>query len=137
MSVVDSALPRIKVNEGYLEKPERGPGGHLNVGYGCNLDAGMSEYAASALCAAQIQERALALSAYWWAKGLDDVRFGVIVEVSFNIGLTGLLHFVDMLGCVGKRDWIGAQAALLDSDAARELPGRYQRLGQILLTGVP
>ena len=135
MSVLDSTLPRVKIEEGFRSNVYTDSTGHKTIGYGFNLDAGISEYAASALCAAQITERTLALSAYWWAQGIDDVRMGVIVDVSFNLGLTGLLHFVNMLSCVGKKDWAGAQAALLDSAAARELPGRYGRLGRILLTG--
>lgn len=137
MSVIDSALPRIKIEEGFRANKYTDSTGHETIGFGFDIDAGISQFAATALCAAQIEERAKALAGYWWAQGLDDVRMGVIVEVSYNIGVAGLLHFVNMLSCVGKKDWPGAQAALLDSAAARELPGRYQRLGQILLTGVP
>ncbi len=137
MSVLDSTLPRIKIEEGFRANAYRDSRGNLTIGYGFDVDAGISEFAASALCAAQITERAQALSAYWWAKGLDDVRLGVIVDVSFNVGIDGLLHFVNMLSCIGKKDWPGAQAALLDSAAARELPGRYERLGRILLSGIP
>lgn len=137
MSIIDSALPRVKQNEGFRPHLYKDTRGHLTIGYGFDVEAGISDFAATALCAAQLEERAKILSTYWWAKDVDDVRMGVIVEVSFNVGLSGLLHFPNMLAAVGAKDWTKAQAELLDSDAARELPGRYQRLGQILLTGSP
>lgn len=137
MSVIDSALPRVKRNEGFRAHVYKDTRGNLTIGYGFDIEAGISEFAATALCAAQLEERAKALGVYWWAKGLDDVRMGVIVEVSFNVGLHGLLGFVEMLSAVGNHDWQKAHDALLDSDAARELPQRYGQLAQILFTGTP
>ena len=132
-----SALERVKADEGFRAQAYRDTAGKLTIGYGFNVDAGISEFAASALCDAQLQERALFLQRFWWARGLDPVRFGVIVEMAFNLGTDGLMNFVQMLACVGRKDWAGAKAAMLDSDAARELPVRYARLAEIILTGIP
>lgn len=136
MSAVDLVIPRLKVDEGFRAAKYVDTAGHLTIGYGFNVDAGISQYAAAALLQAQAQERASALGGFWWAQGLDDVRMSVVLEVAFNDGLNGLLHFPKMLAAVGAKNWQVAHDELLDSDAARELPGRYKALAQILLSGV-
>lgn len=136
MSAVDLAIPRLKVDEGFRAAKYVDTAGRLTIGYGFNVDAGISQFAAAALLQAQAQERASALAGFWWAQGLDDVRMSVVIEVAFNDGLNGLLHFPKMLAAIGAKDWATAKAELLDSDAARELPTRYAALAQIMLSGM-
>ena len=135
MSVVDLAVSRLRVAEGFRSHVYRDTVGKQTIGYGFNVDAGISEYAAEALLVAQTEERETELKEYWWAVGLDDVRMSVIVEIAFNSGISSLLHFPKMLAAVGAKDWETAKAELLDSDAARQLPGRYANLAEIMLTG--
>lgn len=136
MSALDLAVSRLKTDEGFRAAAYRDTVGKLTIGYGFCVDAGISQFAAAALLAAQTQERAQALAGFWWAKGLDDARMSVIIEIAFNDGLNGLLHFPKMLAAVGAKNWRLAHDECLDSDAARELPKRYNQLAQILLTGV-
>jgi len=136
VSVVDIAVARLRVAEGFRSHVYRDTVGKQTIGYGFNVDAGISEYAAEALLTAQAEERETELKEYWWAVGLDDARMSVILEIAFNSGLQGLLHFPKMLAAVGAKDWVTAKAELLDSDAARMLPARYGKLADILLTGV-
>lgn len=137
MSAADLAVSRLKVDEGFRAQKYLDTVGKTTIGYGFNVDAGISQFAAAALLAAQATERAQQLAIYWWWAGLDDVRASVIVEVAFNDGLNGLLHFPKMLAAVGAKDWPTAALELLDSDAARALPSRYQVLAQILRSGFP
>lgn len=136
MSAVDLAVAREKPAEAFRAHKYPDSRGFETIGYGFNVDAGISLYAATALLVAQTQERADALAGFWWAKGLDDARMSVIIEVAFNGGVSGLLHYPKMLAAVGAKNWQAAHDELLDSDAARELPKRYQALAQILLSGV-
>lgn len=110
--------------------------GFTTIGYGFNVDAGISQFAAKALLVAQATERWQSLSTYWWWAALDDVRASVVLDLAFNDGVNGLLHFPKMLAAIGAKDWQSAHDELLDSDAARALPTRYSALAQILLTGV-
>lgn len=137
MSAVELAVAREKPSEAFRSKKYLDPRGFETIGFGFNIDAGISLYAASALLTAQTQERADALQGFWWAQGLDDARMSVVIEVAFNGGVEGLLHYPKMLAAVGAKNWQAAHDELLDSDAARELPNRYAALAQILLTGVP
>ena len=135
MSAIDLAVTRLKVDEGFRATTYVDTRGNMSVGYGCNLDAGISEYAASALLTAQATECANALATYTWSNGLNDVRASVLIELCFNLGMNGLMKFQKMIAAIRSGDWQSAYDQLLDSDAARELPARYQMLADMLLTG--
>jgi|HubBroStandDraft_6_1064221.scaffolds.fasta_scaffold225558_3 lysozyme len=136
MSAVDLAIARLKTDEGFRATKYLDSVGKLTIGYGFNIDAGITQTAAEALLSAQTAALAKTLATYWWAAGLDDARLSVVVEMAFNDGLNGLLHFPLMLGAIGRKDWQSAHDECLNSDAAHMLPTRYNALAQILLTGV-
>jgi lysozyme len=136
VDAVDIALPRLMPEEGFRAKKYLDPRGFESIGYGFNIDAGITPFAAAALLKAQATEAAQALSKCWWWNSLDAVRASVLVDLAFNDGITGLLHFPKMLAAIGAKNWQGAKDELLNSDAAAELPTRYTVLAQILLTGV-
>lgn len=136
VSAVDLAVTRLCVDEGFRSSKYTDTTGHETIGYGFNIDAGITQTAAKALLAAQTAELAAALSAYAWSQGLDDTRMSVLIELAFNLGLNGLLHFPIFLTALGRGTWPAASDALLNSDAARQLPGRYNALAKIILTGV-
>lgn len=133
MSAVDLALPRLKVEEGFRAKPYRDTRGFLTVGYGCNLDAGLTEHAATGLLMAQADEMHLALCAYHWYEALDEARQSVCLDIAFNSGLHGLIGFHNMIDALGRKDW--AAAAHECHVQNPELAGRYEKLAHILLTG--
>jgi lysozyme len=135
MSAVDLVTSRLTTEEGFRSLPYRDSRGFLTIGYGENLDAGWSKELASLVLTYQAQQIYNQLNAYGWASGLDDVRMSVILDIAFNTGLHGLLHFVNMLSAVGAKDWQKAHDELLDSDAARQLPARYNALAALLLSG--
>lgn len=134
-NAADLVIARLKVEEGFRTVAYRDTVGRLTFGYGCNIDAGISEYAATALLEAQVQEREQALAAYAWYPAADAKRASVFLDLSFNLGLHGLLAFPSMLHFAALKDWPNASAQLLDSDAARQLPARYKTLAGILLNG--
>ena len=135
MSAADLAVARLKTDEDFRAMMYTDTTGHRTIGYGFNIDAGITQTAAQALLAAQTADLAQTLGGYWWASGLDDARLSVVIELAFNLGTSGLLHFPLMLSAIGKKDWQGAHDQLLNSDAAHLLPVRYASLAQILLTG--
>jgi lysozyme len=130
---VDLAVPRLKSDEGFRSISYTDTTGHQTIGYGFNVSAGISQYAATALLQAQVQEIANTLSTYPWFT--DDARGAVLIDLGFNLGITGLLHFPQMLSCLSAKDYQGAHDQLLDSQAARQLPQRYNSLAQTLLIG--
>ena len=132
---IDIAEARAEPSEGFRSMKYLDTRGKESIGIGFNIDAGISLRAARALFREQLAERADALAGFWWAQGLDDARMSVVIEIAFNDGLAGLLHFPKMLAGIGAKNWQAAHDECLDSDAARALPARYKFLAQILLTG--
>lgn len=132
MSAVDLSVSRLQLNEGFRSSKYVDTTGHESIGYGFNITAGITPFAATALLNAQARELSWALAPYPWFDGLDDVRASVLVELAFNLGLAGLTHFVRFLDAVKAKDWATAKAELLDSSAARALPIRYHQLAQLI-----
>ncbi len=134
MSAVDLALPRLKIEEGFRAKPYEDTRGFLTIGYGANLDAGLSEHAAEALLTAQADEMHLALLSYAWYEALDEARQSICLDIAFNAGLHGLVSgFPRMIAALARHDF--ASAATECHVQNPELAGRYQRLAQMLLIG--
>jgi lysozyme len=136
MSVIDITVARLKTEEGFRSTAYRDTLGKLTIGYGFCIDAGITKYAAETLLTAQAAECNTELLAYSWYTGLDEVRASVLVDMGFNLGLNGLLHFPKMIAAIGDKNWQVAHDELLNSLAAREDPARYKVLAQLLLTGV-
>jgi len=132
-----TAVSRLTVEEGFRGTLYKDTLGNETIGYGFCLSAGISQSAAAALLLAQVQDIYTAVKSAWWWHEDEPVRGSVILDVAFNVGVAGLLHFPKMLAAYGSKDWPTASAQLLDSDAARLLPNRYNPLAAILLNGVP
>lgn len=134
MTAIDSTLPRLKTEEGFRARVYRDTEGHQTIGYGWNIDAGITPRAAAALLQAQLEELQDILMTYTWYAGLDPVRQGVCLDIAINDGLHGLLAFPNMISALARKDWIGAQSECHVQNP--ELQERYNALAKILLTGV-
>ena len=136
-AVVDIATQMLMNDEGFRASSYRDSRGILTIGYGFNLEVPWSRDLCTVILGWHVQDKDRALSAYYWYSPLDDVRKSVVIDVAFNVGLDGLLHFPKMIAALAAKDWNTASAQLLDSDAARLNTVRYARLADILKTGVP
>lgn len=134
VNAVDIVLPRLRQEEGFRATLYRDTQGHQTIGYGLNVDAGISQRVAAAALQAQLEELQEALVKYPWYAQLDPVRQSVLVDIAFNNGINGLLHFPHLLAALSRQDW--ASAATECHVENPELAGRYQKLSQILLTGI-
>ena len=133
MSAVDLALPRLQLEEGFRALPYKDTNGHTTVGYGFNVDAGLSRAAASALLIAQAGETHEALLKFSWYANLDEVRQSACLDIAVNEGVHGLLHFPAMITALSNQDWLTASEQCHVTD--HKLDSRYAALAQILLTG--
>jgi lysozyme len=71
-----------------------------------------------------------------WFQNLDDVRKGVLLNMSFQLGVDGLLGFKNTLELVRKEQYQAAGEAMLDSKWAKQTPERAQRLAKQMAEGV-
>ena len=67
---------------------------------------------------------------------LSPLRQEVLINLAFNLGLPRLKAFRKMNAAIRAGDWAAAAAQMLDSKAARQTGGRYQRLAQAFETDV-
>jgi lysozyme len=111
------------------------PGGNLSIGIGVNLENGLDDAEIDWLLQHRLGLVADQLAGYSWYAGCDPVRASVLLDLGYNAGVGGLLHFVHMLAAVARKDWATAATELLDSGAARQLPTRYQPLAKTLRDG--
>jgi lysozyme len=133
MTAVAEAALRLQTEEGFRSLPYKDTQGHTTLGYGLNVDAGISKYVAAAALVAQLTELDTTLAGYAWYKNADDVRKSVFLDVSYNSGLHGLLAFPHMLAAAALGDWPTAAAECKVQEP--ELAARYAALAQLLLTG--
>jgi lysozyme len=71
-----------------------------------------------------------------WIDDLDEARKGVIVNMAFQMGVTGLLGFKNTLALVQAGEYAKASKAMLKSLWARQTPARARRLAEQMKTGI-
>lgn len=135
-AVTDIVMPRLKLEEGYRAMPYKDSKGLLTVGYGLNLTIPQPEAVWAAALAACVSIVEQDLQRYDWYQKLDPVRQSVLLDMAYNMGIGGLLHFPHMLAAIAKGDWQTAHDEMLDSQYARDVGQRAVVLSQMLLTGV-
>jgi len=125
-------------DEGLRLKPYRDSVGKLTIGVGRNLDdEGITKEEAFFLENTDISRHDAALyAALPWVKDLDDARQGVLRNMSFNIGVPGLLGFRQTLALIQQGKYAEAATEMLNSKWASQVGARAQRLAKQLEEGV-
>ena len=123
--------------EGGRHMPYRDSLGFLTIGFGRCLDRiGLSEAEAELLLDNDIKVAEAAVAAnVAGIETLDEVRRAVIVNMAFNVGLTGLLGFRRFLGAVRAGDWESAALEMRDSRWREQVGDRAERLAEQMATG--
>jgi len=67
---------------------------------------------------------------------LSEARKGVLLNIGYHVGFWGLMRFRRMFQALAARDYPQAAAEILDSDAAREVGARYDRLAKQMIENV-
>lgn len=109
------------------------PEGNLSIAVGVNLETGLDDEEVDWLSRHRLMKRENELTAYTWYRSLDAARQSVLLDIAFNQGLGGLLHYPRMLAALGQQEW--AVAATECHTADPRLDARYASLAKILLTG--
>lgn len=127
----------LRRDEGVRLKPYRCTAGRLSIGVGRNLeDAGISAAEAELMLANDIA-RAIAdldRALPWWRE-LSAARRRALVNMAFNLGLSRLLGFAEMLGALRAGAFERAARAALDSRWARQVGTRAERIAALLREG--
>jgi lysozyme len=129
---------QLERDEGSRSHPYTDTAGKTTIGVGRNLDAkGLTGEEISHLLENDIRELESELRARLpWFEALDDARQGVIKNMAFNMGITGLERFPRMMQAVAQGDWNTAADEMKDSLWAKEVGDRAVRLEQQMRSGM-
>lgn len=112
--------------------------GKITGGVGRNLtDRGFSEDEIDLMLKNDIDEVEKQLDAHlpWWRK-LNDARQNVIANMCFNMGIDKLLGFKKTLELMNAGRYDAAALEMMDSDWAKQVHGRANRLSDTMRKGV-
>jgi len=125
-------------DEGLRLFPYEDETGHITIGVGRNLtNDGISSPEAITLLMNDIQAATTALSQnYPWTDVVDEVRREVLINMVFNLGIGDFSQFREFLAAVQVGNWQEAANKMLDSEWARQVGPRAQRLAIQITEGV-
>ena len=142
---------QLRLHEGFRARAYKDSRGIWTAGIGRNLEdrgltrrevidllqiVDMPETFAVRLLDSDIEDCLAELRAWLaWFDGLDEVRQVALCDMSFQLGITGLLKFRLMLQAMAARNWDEAERQALDSDWARQTPNRAREVARSLRTG--
>jgi lysozyme len=137
LDIRDRLITQLTRDEGCRLKPYKDSVGKLTIGIGRNLDdVGISQDEASVLLGNDIEKASAALRTQLpWTVNLDEARFGVLVNMTFNMGITTMLKFKDTLTHIQAGQYDLAAESMLKSQWARQVGARAQRLSDQMRTG--
>ncbi len=116
--------------------------GYWTIGVGRLVDprkpgSGLRDSEMDFMLANDIDDRVAALTnALPWFADLDEARQGVLVNMSFQMGVQGLLGFTTTLALVRVGDFAGAAKNMMLSRWATQTPLRAMRMAEQMRTGV-
>jgi len=147
-------IERIAKNEGYRQDVYKCTAGHDTVGIGFALkDLNISQELAHDIIKWQIEKGLIRISLEhsknktgelisilhlrWldkltWYKDLPPMVQTILIEMSFQMGISGVSKFRKMLKAMQEKNWKGASEEMKDSLWYRQTPGRCERLAQIV-----
>ena len=134
--MINSAERLIKIDEGCRLKVYKDIKEINTIGWGRNLDdVGITQSEADLLLHHDLANVIGGIAiAFPWFNYLSEVRQAVVINMVFNMGLPRFKLFKNTIRYIHSELWSHAAAEILDSKAARELPIRYNRLSQMMLT---
>ena len=128
---------QLKKHEGLKLKPYTDTVGKLTLGIGRNLeDKGITEQEALFMLNNDIDYFYSKLcQSIGWMKKLDDARQNVLVNMSFNLGIAGLMTFKKMLLACEHGNFKIAATEMLNSKWAEQVGYRANELAEQMRTG--
>ncbi len=130
-------LVQIKKHEGKELFLYRDTVGKWTIGHGRNLtDNGITDAEALMMLQHDVGVAETELDrALPWATSLDWVRYNVLVEMSFNLGISRLLRFRKTLAYLRAGQYGSTATEMLDSRWARQVGNRAVTLSKQMRSG--
>ena len=125
------------IDEGLKLKPYRCTSDKLTIGVGRNLqDNGITEGEAKFLLKNDISRVAgECMYEFPWFNGLSEKRKEAVINLVFNMGMATFKKFKKTIAYIEAGEYEKAGVELLDSNYARQVGQRSQRVADMLILG--
>ena len=147
-TVLERIVPQLRRHEGEHLTAYLCPSGKVTIGVGHNMEAnpvpGLPAVVGTRINADQSRRLLIAdlmafdremLEALPWVSSLDDARYGVLLNMAFNLGVLRLCEFKNTLRAVQDARWDDAANGMLASKWAKQVKGRAIELAQQMRIG--
>lgn len=131
------SVDQLKDDEGFRARPYFCSRGKLTIGYGWNLESDpMRVVEAEYRLKNDVLEAIADIArSFPWFKDLDIVRQSAMVNLRFNLGLSGLYEFRRFLDAMKRGDYAQAEAELIDSEWHNQVGARAARIEAMIREG--
>lgn len=131
-----ATIEQIKRHEGLKLHPYKCTAGKTTIGYGRNLDdKGITASEAEEMLLTDMCEVEERLFTEGLLSGLNDARKAVLINMGYQLGLSGLFKFKKMIAAVDRKEYELAAKEMLASLWAKQTPRRAKELSEQMLTG--
>ena len=127
---------QVKTDEGFRATPYKCTAGKLTVGYGLNLEAGITEPEAAYILEMRLNSIINDMERYDWYNNLGDARRVVIVNMVYQLGISRFLKFKKMIAALNSGSYGLAADEMMDSNWYKQTPNRAKRLIEKMREGV-
>lgn len=125
----------IKVCEGLDLHSYVDTNGHVTIGWGRNLENGISEDEAELMFQNDYARSVKELNQFeWYTKQPPGVQ-AALINMNFNLGITRLLEFKEMIEALDSKDYTKAAQAALDSLWAKQVGKRATDVAVMIRAG--
>ena len=134
----EKMFAQLKRHEGFRSKPYKDSVGVTTIGYGTNLDNGITEEEASMLMEFRLRALAdelFATYAYEMMFHINMERSTVLINMLYNLGVPRLLGFKKMWAALSVGNFEKAADEMLDSKWAKQVGDRAIELSTQMRTG--
>lgn len=131
-------IDQLRRHEGFRRHAYRCSENKLTIGYGSRIDGGgfgITEDAAELNLTAAVAQITGELYGYPWFSTLSQARQGVLINMAYQLGISGLKGFKRTLGHIAAGDYQSAANEMLDSRWAEQTPSRAFELSKQMREG--
>ena len=138
---------QLQFEEGRRLKTYLCPAGHRTIGIGHNLDAApeyhgspipdeITDIACDVIFTDDVSRIVEGLKSEWGGlEKLSNARRDAVVNMAFQMGVSGVMKFVSMRAYLDRGMWESAAKAALDSAWAKQTPARASRVAHQIQSG--
>jgi len=109
--------------------------GHLTVGWGRNLENGISQDEAEFMFQNDLARCVKELEQYAWYQIQPQHIKNALINMNFNLGITKLTEFTHMISALINKDYTTASYAALNSNWAKEVGQRAKDIALMIRQG--